>query len=284
MKKDIFEGKIDLDEFKALENEVLERNTQIHDAKLEIMADHVELLAEKDEKEIVREYLEEIKKRREEIDREYEKNTKGLMSPEKKRKLNENHQAMLTNVLNELTSCVHFLEGNQDVDLSFIQDIRLKRELTGKSREEIIDGLKQIEIEQGDATVEEESKIEATVRYEPIRERVMAVREMAELEYEKKKSTKQKISTFLKWLASIGAATSVYSVIAHFAFGQHALKSVAVMAFFEAVMLAGKGIRHKIEEKKTKEAYEEAMKDFEEVGMKVSYDTYDDVESVKMAR
>ena len=69
--------------------------------------------------------------------------------------------------------------------------------------------------------------------------------------------------------------TGAYAILAKFAFGQHALKSVAIMAFWEAVILAGKGIKHKLDEKKTVEAYNQAQQDFEEVGMKVTYDIED---------
>jgi len=283
MKKEIFGGQFSLDEFKEAIDEHLERNEQIESAKLEIYADHVELLEGKSEKEIVQEYLDNLKLRNVRVRQKYERDLKGLFkTKEDKRKINENYQAMLTEIHGELVDCINWLKGDKNVDISFIDDIRHKRELSGKSKEEIIARLKQEQesFEKANGSYKdpkEAAVLAAVATYEPMRERVVAIREMAEIEHERAKDIKAKLKKFYIWVASFAGATGIYSLIANLAFGQDLLKSVTVMAGIQAGFLVGKRIIKKSDERKIEKAYYQANEDFEREGVlvNVEYDNPD---------
>ncbi len=271
MKQRNFEKTIIIEEFE----EEKKKQTSFLGNYVQLEVKRITDLISKSDEVIVKEYIDNLQKKYNNLKKYYQ------ILTEKEKKIEDTiYHDNLKTLDNELDACIKWQNGDKDIDISFIPAIEHKKMFLGKNKDEIALELEKIREARDPSYDHEQSPVDeafdtAVRRYEPVRERVDAIRKMTNLEKLQKASIKVKLNRYLLNLrivatfsiiptVFIGPILRVYNILG-------INSTIAVLGLVEAVLVAlgavGIPIYNKVKYQKAKQDYEIAKKDLEEAGL-----------------
>ena len=283
--KKIFDSPIDMDEFnKAIEWHE-KTSGELSSKTRDLEADYIASLSNESEETLVKRFIRALKEEVETFSADYDKQIKEAKKKNRE-EIKNSLREFQKDAKDKLDACIKWLNGDKNVDISFIRDIKFKREYVGKSKEEIKSIL-------SDRDTKTEIKIFGRVggkdfaaavnNYVPVRERAQAIRDMDDLEKAKARSVREKIREFGRWALKYFGYASITLTIANaisiFALGTPAGRALELSGFYLAAGLTIKPLLDKLDSKSIAKRYNQAKEDLDEVGI---YDEVADVAKMRM--
>ena len=188
--KKMFESPIDMEEFEKAQEWHKKVDDEAKRSVIDLETEYIASLSSESEESIVKRFVHNFREDMEQLNADYLERIRNAKEKQRGQLLDE-YRGFQKYFAEHAEACLSWLRGNKKVDISFISDIKAKRNYAGKSKKEIrtllSDREARKEIDEY-GKLGEKAFVAAVNNYAPVRERASVVREMTELEKKTKRS------------------------------------------------------------------------------------------------